>query len=91
MTELEAFISIFSDSEGRIYVQRVPSPLTESKIYEYDIISKDGYYLYKTTFPYKPVVMKNRYFYTVIFDEETGLEFVKRFKIKNWDQIKTHI
>lgn len=85
------FNSILSDSESRIYVQRVPSPLTESKVYEYDILSEEGHYLYRSKFPCKPFVIKNKYFYTVIFEEETGLEFVKRFKIKNWDQIKTHI
>jgi len=85
------FKSIFSDSEGRIFVQRMPSPLSDVEIHEYDILSKDGYYLYRTTFSYKPLVIKNKYFYALVFDEETGLEFVKRFRIKNWEQIRAGI
>lgn len=83
------FSSIFSDSEGRIFVQRMPSPLSKSKIFEYDILSKEGYYLYRTSFPHKPSVIKNKYFYTVVFDEETGLELVKRFKVRNWEKIRS--
>jgi len=85
------FKSIFSDSEGRIFVQRMPSPLSDPEIHEYDILSKEGYYIYRTTFPYKPLVIKNKNFYALVFDEETGLEFVKRFRIKNWKQIKAGI
>lgn len=85
------FKSIFSDSEGRIYVQRMPSPLSDPGIFEYDILSKEGYYLYRTTFSSKPLVIKNENLYTLVFDEETGLEFVKRFKIRNWEQIRAGI
>lgn len=82
------FNSIFSDSEGRIYVQRVQSPLDESKTYEYDIFSREGYYLYKTKFLHKPSLIKSNYFYAFFFDEDIGGEIVKRYRIKNWGQIK---
>lgn len=96
------FNSVFTDDEGRIYVQRVRSPLDEQEGLEFDIFSKDGYYLYKAILPYEPYVLKpgiiimiyvikNGSFYTLEENEETGFIFVKRFKIKNWDQIKKGI
>lgn len=85
------FEAIFSDSEGRIYVERVKSPLDESKEFHYDIFSPEGYFLYKTTFPYKPQVIKRGYFYMYDLDEEMEVWLVKRFKIKNWEQIQKEL
>lgn len=86
------FYSIFEDDRGRIYVQKdkgaqrkLPGPK------ECDIFSKDGFYLYKTTLPHPPYLIEKGYFYTRIINEDTGEYLVKRFKIKNWDQIKEGI
>lgn len=85
------FNKILSDDEGRIYIQRVPSPLEEAEICEYDIFSKDGYLLYETRLPYKPFVIRNGCLYTHSLDEESGLEYVVRYRIQNWGEIEKGI
>lgn len=85
------FKKIISDSEGRIYIQRTRSPLSENKEYVYDIFSKNGHYLYRSRYAKDAVIIKNGFFYTVVKDPETALQFVRQYKIKNWDQIKTGI
>jgi len=83
------FYLIFTDSEGRIYVQTNKTwAEDEVKEKEVDIFSKNGYYLYKTSLPKHTYVIKMGYLYALIIDEDEGMELVKRFKIKNWDQIK---
>lgn len=80
---------IFTDSEGRIYVQINKTWLEEDVTEkEVDIFSKDGYYLYKTTLPKHTYVIKNGYLYALEVEDD---ELVKRFRIKNWDQIKKGI
>jgi len=49
-----------SINSGHFYLQRIPSPLSDPGIHEYDILSKEGYYLYRTTFPSKPLVIKKK-------------------------------
>ncbi len=85
------FKKIISDSDGRIYIQRTRSPLSENEEYVYDIFSKEGHYLYQSRYAKDPVVIKNGFFYTVVKDPETAIQFVKLYKIKNWGQIKTGI
>lgn len=81
--------SILTDDKGRIFVQRIQSPLEKEKKYDSDIFSKKGYYIYKTTFPYEPHLIRNGYFYSHIVDKNTGTSTIKRFKIKNWSKIRT--
>jgi len=81
------FSSILSDGE-RIYVAAFKSPLEQRKEMKFHIFSKDGYYIYDTALPFIPYLIKNGYIYTIISSEETGQVFVKRYKIKNWSQIK---
>jgi len=85
------FYNLYTDSAGRIYVQRDMGGRYETGKREYDIFSKDGYYLYKTTLSHPPLFIDNGFFYTRTENEESGEELVKRFKIKNWDQIKEGI
>jgi hypothetical protein len=85
------FYDVFSDSEGRIYVQRNMVRKAEAVEKIFDIFSKDGYYLYKAVCQDTPWVIKDGYYYTRIANDETGEVFVKRYKIKNWDEIKTGI
>ena len=86
------FYSIFTDDSGRIYVLK--SNITAGRRKsgtpnEYDIYSKDGYFLYKTTLPYgRAFCIKNGCLYARQVLEDTGLEVIKRFKIKNWNSIK---
>lgn len=89
------FFSILSDTEGRIYVQRNkteegirgygPIDTTEKEV---DIFSPDGYYLYRSSLPPNTNIIKNGYLYTRELDEEQGMEYVKRYRIKNWEQIR---
>jgi len=75
--------AIYTDSAERIYIQRNLGKRTGQGPKEFDIFSKDGYCLYNTTFPYPAVLIKDGYFYTRVVNEDTGEEFVKRFRIKN--------
>ena len=81
------FNGIATDERGRIYVRRVKPVTDESEEAEFDIFSKEGYYLYKTNLPFTPVVIKNGYFYEYYSSEETGEVSIKRYKVKNWEQI----
>jgi hypothetical protein len=85
------FFALFSDSAGRIYAQRNNARKADPTEKEFDIFSKDGYYLYKTICQHTPYVIKDGYYYTRIQNDDTGEVFVKRFKIKNWEQIKKGI
>ena len=85
------FYSILTDSQARIYAQRNNPDPSENLERRFDIFSRDGYYLYKTTCPLTPYVIKNGFFYTQVVNDETGEVFVKRFRIKNWGHIKDGI
>jgi hypothetical protein len=85
------FHSIFTDSQGRIYSQRNNVGRDEKVERKFDIFSRDGYYIYKTSFSMIPFVIRNGFFYTQFINEDTGEVFVKRLRIKNWDQIKDGI
>jgi len=85
------FNAIFTDEKGRIYVRRVKSVLDEGNEINFDIFSKNGYFLYKTKLPFTPRTIKNGFIYYVKVDEDTGEIKIIRHKIKNWDQIKEGI
>ncbi len=84
------FYSVFSDCKGRIYV-RTNRQERESVEMEIDLFSKDGYFLYKTKLPAYTHVIKKGFLYAYVVDEDAGMEYVKRYKIKNWEQIKEEI
>jgi len=90
-TNKRYFYNLYTGSVGRIYVQRDMGRRHETGKREYDIFSKDGYYLYKTTLSHPPLFIDDGFLYTRTENEESGEELVKRFKIKNWDQIKHEI
>ena len=79
------------DSKKRLYVQIVRSVFDESELINFDIFSNEGYYLYKTSLSFSPEVIKNGFAYDVLTSRETGEVKIKRYKIKNWDQIKEEI
>jgi hypothetical protein len=85
------FYSLLADSEKRIYVQtnHAESQLEVDK--EVDIFSQEGYYLYKAVIPHMTRLIKNGFLYTSFVDEKKAVEYVKRFRIKNWEQIKAGI
>jgi len=86
------FYSIFSDSEGRIYIQKNRTHGFDFEINrEVDIFSKDGYFMYRSVLPRGTYLIKDGFLYDYFMNEDTGAEMVRRFKIKNWDQIKEGI
>jgi hypothetical protein len=82
------FYSIITDDKSRIYVRKNPLPRYSNTNHEYDVFNREGLYLYNLHLDHYPEVIKDGYMYTRIVSEETGEEQVKRFKIKNWNQIK---
>lgn len=85
------FSSILSDSQGRIYVHRIKSPLDEAKGIRFDVFSREGYYLYWTTLQNWPELIDSGYLYTITRSDETGEEQIKRSRILNWKDIKDDI
>lgn len=90
------FFSLLSDSKNRIYVQRNKSeegirgygPLdVEEK--QMDVFSEEGYFLFTTKLPANTWVIRDGFIYAHTLDEEQGMEYVIRYKINNWDQLKT--
>jgi len=86
------FHSLFTDGEGRIYVQINYNThgLNGDKIC--DVFSKAGYYLYETVLPKGLKTIKEDCLYTSesIGDGKPFMQ-IKRYKIKNWDRIKTDL
>jgi len=85
------FRGIMTEDEGRIYVKKVQSVLVEGGDIEYDIFSRDGYYLYSARLPFDPMDIKAGYLYSTGESEETGEVRVIRYRIKNWSQIRAGI
>ena len=85
------FYSIITDDISRIYVRNNPASRESNTNHEYDVFNKEGLYLYKIHLNYYPDVIKNGYIYTIAVNEETGLEQIKRYRIKNWGKIKEGI
>ncbi len=85
------FYSIKPDNQIRIYVRTNPISRESNINHEYDVFSKDGFYIYRIIIPFFPDVINDGHLYTFSENEETGEESVQRYKIKNWEQIKTGI
>ena len=83
------FYGMTVDDEGRVYIRRARSVLDESDLVEFDIFSRKGYYIYKATLSFNPEIIKEGSLYDVFTSEETGEVRIKRYKVKNWDQIET--
>jgi hypothetical protein len=75
------FSNLIMDDKGRLYIQRFKSE-------DYDVYNPEGYYLYNAKISPKPRIINNGYFYNVRRDPETDCLKPKRYRIKNWDQIK---
>lgn len=85
------FDKIIPDDKNRLYVQRVKSVFDESGTFEFDIFSGDGYYLYRVKFPFSPEIIENGHLYDIYTNEETGEVTIKRYRITNWEKIKSGI
>jgi len=85
------FFGLLTDPDGRIYVHRNTStkikrgygPIaTEDK--QVDVFSREGQFLFQTALPPNTRVIRGDLIYTYYVDEEKGLEYVQRFRIKNY-------
>lgn len=85
------FRGITTDDLQRLYLWRVKSILDESEEQIFDVYSKDGYFIYRIKMAFLPELVKNGYLYNIEEDDNTGEVFIKRYKIKNWKQIKEKI
>ena len=82
------FNRILLDDAGRIYVRKAGSVLDRNVEVQLDIFNKDGLYLYRTSLPFTPDLIFRGYMYDVFTSQETGEVEVKRYTIKNWDQLE---
>ena len=85
------FYGLLTDSDGRIYVQKNTNtkgkrgygPIaTEDKLF--DVFSSEGRFLFRTALPPNTRLIKGDLIYTYVVDEDQGLEYVQRFRIKNY-------
>jgi len=79
---------IIKDDKERIYVEKFTFPFDRSDICNFDIFNIDGYYLYRAKVPVRPSVIKSGYIYRTEYNQDTGYAKIKRYKIKNWTQIR---
>jgi len=83
---------LLKDDKNRIYIREYrPILFDNEESASFDLFNGEGYYLYKAIIPLHPRFIKNGYLYRVERDEETDYRRIKRYKIKNWNQIKTGI
>jgi hypothetical protein len=82
------FSKIMVDDKHRIFVRRVKSVLEEGEDAQFDIFNSEGRYIYRTVLPFTPEIIKNGFLYYIHASKETGEVKIKRYKIKNWNQIK---
>ncbi len=83
------FRNFISDDMGRLYVVRF-RPITEREVttQDIDVFSRDGFYLYRMTWPFMPQVIKGGYLYEVRQDEDKGLTRIIRHRITNWTDFR---
>ncbi|MCJ7680229.1 MAG: 6-bladed beta-propeller, partial [Candidatus Aminicenantes bacterium] len=82
------FRGLRCDDEGRIYVMLTGSVLQQDAPVILDIFSRDGFYLYRTSLPFNPEIIRSGYAYDIFTSQETGDVRINRYRIKNWDQIR---
>lgn len=82
------FNRIFVDDLGRIYIQKMKSVLDKSKEFEFDIFGRDGIYLYKMKLPFTPQIIRSGDLFSIYREEEDGEITIRRYKIKNWPEIR---
>jgi hypothetical protein len=85
------FRRIIVDDMQRLFLWRVKSVLDEGEEREFDVFNKKGYFIYRAKIPVRPEIINKGFLYDKKEDEETGEVFIRRFRIKNWNQIKEGI
>lgn len=85
------FEKLITDDNQRIYVQKVKSVFAEDDDYTFDVFSRDGLFLYKLSLSFSPELIQNGFLYDISTSQDSAVVMIIRYKIKNWDQIKTGI
>ena len=80
-----------TDSEGRIYVQKNMNSVgkrgfgpTETENKQFDVFSREGVFLFRTALPPNTRMIDRDLVYGYFVDEDEGLEYAQRFRIKNY-------
>lgn len=85
------FFGLLTDPEGRIWVQRNMNvegkrgygPIaTEDK--RFDVFGREGAFLFRAVLPPNTRVIRDSLVYSYSVDEDQGLEYAQRFRIKNF-------
>jgi hypothetical protein len=84
------FFGILTDPQGRIYVQRNMNtagkrgygPIATEE--QYDVFSREGIFLFRTVLPPNNRLIHDGLVYSYSLDEDQGLEYAQRFRIKNY-------
>jgi len=87
------FSNILPDGNGNIYVIKFKSITDNNKGIECDLFSKEGYYLYNVVIPQissETMKIRKDFIYMLDEDSDSGYICLKRYKIKNWDQLKEY-
>lgn len=82
------FDRILVDDCGRIFVRKLKSIFESIDKIEFDVFNKDGYFIHRTILPFSPEIIKNGYLYDKCRLEDTGEVRIKKYKVKNWEQIR---
>ncbi len=86
------FARLFTNEDGFIFVNRWGIVSEKGEPSSLDIFNIKGHYIYKAyTNGTNTHTIRAGYLYTLESDSDTGAQFVKRYKINNWDQIKEGI
>ena len=85
------YVDMHSDDRGRLFVRRLKSVLDESAVQILDVFGPEGRYLYRITTEVRPLVIRKGLLYELRQDDETGTILLRRYRIKNWDSLKTRI
>ena len=51
---------------------------------EVDVFSREGHFLFRTALPPNARVIRGGLVYSYLVDEEQGVEYAQRFRIKNY-------
>lgn len=83
------FTRLFTCEDGLIFVERGERGSEKEWTSYFDIFDNNGYCIFKAyTDGISADIIKTGYIYTLDMNSETGSQYIKRYKIKNWDQIK---
>jgi hypothetical protein len=78
------FSNILTDRAGRFYVVKSGTIFEKDAPRPVDVFSKEGFYLYRMTWPFVPAEVRDGSLYQVREDKETGEYQIVRFRIANW-------